>query len=84
MHYVHSPLVCIGQLRLIENQVDRPPSVGSGTRRDGLGRRRSLRLRPSTPIRTLRSTLSARGLHNVRRHFSFDAAREPLRRIFSL
>ncbi|HEX5122261.1 MAG TPA: glycosyltransferase, partial [Rhodanobacteraceae bacterium] len=30
------------------------------------------------------STLSARGLDNVRRHFSFDAAREALRRILSL
>jgi glycosyltransferase involved in cell wall biosynthesis len=29
-------------------------------------------------------TLSARGLDNVRRHFSFDAAREALRRILSI
>jgi len=30
------------------------------------------------------NTLSARGLDNVRRHFSFDAARDALRRILAI
>jgi glycosyltransferase involved in cell wall biosynthesis len=33
---------------------------------------------------TLRNSLSANGLGNVRRHFSFDAAREAAARVFRL